>query len=243
MTAQSRVYLCTEEPVLAAGLAAIIGRSSDLALDFAGPDIASVVERCKMDPPAVVLFDFVPDEHMGFLFAMRGLPAECKVVLWVHSIPVEIAFQARKLGVRGILRRNLPEELIVKCLRKVAAGELWFDKELTNAFLDANAISLTKREGQLVALVARGLRNKEIAAELDISDATVRIYLSALFRKLGVKDRYELAIYGMKNMPAYVPGAESCPRAVPELRSMVISTAESVKATRLVQMARAAGAR
>jgi DNA-binding CsgD family transcriptional regulator len=59
---------------------------------------------------------------------------------------------------------------------------------------------LTPREGQLVSLVADGLKNKEIAEELCISEGTVRVYMSTLFRKLGVKDRYELALYGLKNM-------------------------------------------
>jgi DNA-binding NarL/FixJ family response regulator len=152
-------------------------------------------------------------------------------VLWVQSIAVEIAYQARKSGVRGIVKKLLPEALLLKCITKVLDGELWFDKELTNAFLDANAIPLTRRQGQLVALVARGLKNKEIATALDISDATVRIYLSALFRKLGVKDRYELAIYGMKNMPAYSADTTAEAR-VPELRTIMVPRYATAEARR-----------
>jgi two-component system response regulator DesR len=97
------------------------------------------------------------------------------------------------LGVRGILRKTLPTELQVKCLQKVQAGELWFEKALTDSFLCARRVALTQREGQLVSLLSQGLKNKEIATTLMISEGTVKVYLSRLFQKVGVKDRFELA--------------------------------------------------
>jgi DNA-binding CsgD family transcriptional regulator len=61
-------------------------------------------------------------------------------------------------------------------------------------------VALTKRESQLVALLSQGLKNKEIASTLQISEGTVKVYLSRLFQKVGVKDRFELALYGLKNL-------------------------------------------
>src|SRR5208283_3565117 len=75
-----------------------------------------------------------------------------------------------------------------------------FDKTLTASFLSAKMIALTKREGQLVTLLSQGLKNKEIATALSISEGTVKVYMSRLFQKLGVKDRFELALYGLKNL-------------------------------------------
>jgi DNA-binding CsgD family transcriptional regulator len=72
--------------------------------------------------------------------------------------------------------------------------------------MTARRYSLTRREGQLVTLLAQGLKNKEIATSLNISEGTVKVYLSRLFQKLGVKDRFELALYGLKNL---APGASS----------------------------------
>ena len=83
---------------------------------------------------------------------------------------------------------------------RVNEGELWFEKALTDSIMTAHSYSLTRREGQLVALLSQGLKNKEIAYQLSISEGTVKVYMSRLFQKLGVKDRFELALYGLKNL-------------------------------------------
>jgi DNA-binding CsgD family transcriptional regulator len=83
---------------------------------------------------------------------------------------------------------------------RVNEGELWFEKALTDSIMSARRYSLTRREGQLVSLLSQGLKNKEIATALNISEGTVKVYLSRLFQKLGVKDRFELALYGLKNL-------------------------------------------
>jgi DNA-binding NarL/FixJ family response regulator len=148
----------------------------------------------------------------------------CKIVLWVNSISTELAFQAMGLGVRGILRKTLPTDLQVKCLQKVQAGELWFEKALTDSFLCARRVALTQREGQLVSLLSQGLKNKEIATTLMISEGTVKVYLSRLFQKVGVKDRFELALFGLKNLTTGQLPEKSArvPSAMPGLRSLVL---------------------
>jgi DNA-binding NarL/FixJ family response regulator len=143
----------------------------------------------------------------------------------VNSISTELAFQAMGLGVRGILRKTLPTELQVKCLQKVRAGELWFEKALTDSFLCARRVALTQREGQLVSLLSQGLKNKEIATTLMISEGTVKVYLSRLFQKVGVKDRFELALFGLKNLTTgQIPVGDKGrrPSSMPGLRSLVL---------------------
>ena len=61
-------------------------------------------------------------------------------------------------------------------------------------------VSLTRREGQLVGLIAQGLKNKELGYALGITEGTVKVYLSRIFKKLGVNDRFELALYALKNV-------------------------------------------
>jgi len=121
-------------------------------------------------------------------------------VLWAREISTEWAFQVIELGVRGILAKTLPSDLQIKCLHKVYEGELWLAKSLTENLLAGKSISLTRREGQLVGALAQGLKNKEIAELLGITEGTVKVYLSRLFHKVGVKDRFELALYGLKNL-------------------------------------------
>jgi len=153
--------------------------------------------------------------------------ASSKIVLWVNSISTELAFQAMGLGVRGILRKTLPTDLQVKCLMKVQAGELWFEKALTDSFLCARRVALTQREGQLVSLLSQGLKNKEIASTLMISEGTVKVYLSRLFQKVGVKDRFELALFGLKNLTTgqlhvSEKGQRPSVTPLPGLRSLVL---------------------
>ena len=115
------------------------------------------------------------------------------------TIPTELAFQAIAMGIRGILRKQLPVELLVKCLQAVCAGELWFEKDLM-ASLIVRPAALTNRERQLVSLLSQGLKNKEIAATMVVSEGTVKVYLSRLYEKLGVKDRFELALFALRNL-------------------------------------------
>src|SRR5581483_9968964 len=174
--------------------------------------------------PDILLLELTADVTFSLLTELRNAITGCKVVLWVTEISTELAFQAMGLGVRGILRKKLPPELQIRCLEKVADGELWFEKALTDSFLTAKRVVLTPREGQLVNLLSQGYKNKEIATTLTISEGTVKVYLSRLFQKVGVKDRFELALFGLKNMaPGQNLGNEPAEgNAVTSLRSLVM---------------------
>ena len=128
-------------------------------------------------------------------------------------------------GRSGYFAEDPSHGLQVKCLHKVQAGELWFEKALTDSFLCARRVALTQREGQLVSLLSQGLKNKEIATTLMISEGTVKVYLSRLFQKVGVKDRFELALFGLKNLTTgQLPVGEKGQRGamMPGLRSLVL---------------------
>jgi DNA-binding NarL/FixJ family response regulator len=122
------------------------------------------------------------------------------MILWVDEVTAEFASQAISLGVRGLLRRSLSIEIQARCLERVASGEMWVEKTLSNKLLGTKRIALTPRERQLVVLVAQGLKNKEIAYTLGICEGTVKVYLCRLFAKTGVNDRLELALFALKNL-------------------------------------------
>jgi DNA-binding NarL/FixJ family response regulator len=204
----ARILLLTEQPLLATGMEAVL-RSADGFELTTVDNLANLLEKIDSATPDILVMDFVAEEYFNAAVSVRNHAPRCPIVLLAYNISVEAAFQALNLGIRGILRTTLSAELILKCLQKVLQGELWFDKNLTAGLLEARRISLTPRESQLVVLVSQGLKNKEIAAALSISEATVRVYLSALFRKTGVRDRYELAIRGLKNLANKQPMASS----------------------------------
>jgi DNA-binding NarL/FixJ family response regulator len=196
----TRILLYSDEPILAKGLESVLRLVEGLELLPSCTTLAGLREQMACCTPDVLLLDLTPEVTFAVLSDLKHSMADLKIVLWVNSISTELAFQAMGLGVRGILRKTLLPELQVKCLQKVQAGELWFEKALTDSFLCARRVSLTRREGQLIGLLSQGLKNKEIATGLRISEGTVKVYLSRLFEKVGAKDRFELALFGLKNL-------------------------------------------
>jgi len=223
----TRVYLYSDQPILAKGLEALLAATGRFQLECFFSGVPELMERLESNVPEILLLDLTPEVTFGVLSDIKRVVRECKLVLWVNSISTELAFQAMGLGVRGILRKTLPAELQVKCLHKVSEGELWFEKALTDSFLAAKRVVLSQREGQLITLLSHGLKNKEIASTLLISEGTVKVYLSRLFQKVGVKDRFELALFGLKNLTSGQAHLTQSPiRAgaapIPNLRSLVL---------------------
>jgi two-component system, NarL family, nitrate/nitrite response regulator NarL len=197
-----RIVLYTDQPILAEALTAILAESG-MTLDSILTSLPVLLLCAEQEiKPDVILMDLTEQVTFEMLSDIRRAAPLSKIVLWAHTISTELAFQAIGLGVRGILRTTQPTELVAKCVAKVYEGELWFEKALTDEFLMARRVAVSQREGQLIALLVGGMKNKEIAWELGISEGTVKVYLSRLFQKLAVKDRFELALYGLKNTTA-----------------------------------------
>ena len=223
----TRVLLYSDEPILAKGLESVLRQIEGFELLPTSNTLSSLMEQITQGAPDLVLMDLTAEITFAVLSDMKHAMNRSRIVLWVNSISTELAFQAMGLGVRGILRKTLPTELQVKCLQKVQSGELWFEKALTDSFLCARRVALTQREGQLVSLLSQGLKNKEIATTLMISEGTVKVYLSRLFQKVGVKDRFELALFGLKNLttgqlPVGEKGQRVGASSMPGLRSLVL---------------------
>jgi DNA-binding NarL/FixJ family response regulator len=207
------VLLCSDEPILAEGLARILAGSQALNMISYCPGIEGLQAQMELHQPDLLLVDLTAGITFSVLSGLHEVASHAKIVLWVHAISTELALQAMSLGVRGILRKTLPTETLLRCLTRVNEGELWFEKALTDSIMSARRYSLTRREGQLVSLLSQGLKNKEIATALTISEGTVKVYLSRLFQKLGVKDRFELALYGLKNLTPGGGALDSSPHA------------------------------
>jgi two-component system nitrate/nitrite response regulator NarL len=108
-------------------------------------------------------------------------------------------------GVQGIIPRSISPDLLVKCVRRIAAGETWIDNQSINRVIEAyrsQATSLTRsrtrlspKELAIVTCIMQGKRNKEIAGLLGTSEQVIKNYLRKVYGKLGVADRLELALY------------------------------------------------
>jgi two-component system nitrate/nitrite response regulator NarL len=192
----------TSEPLQAMALEFLLRPSDDISLLPIVSDVDALLDQVTSRKPQVLLLAVDTSVDWGLLNQLRRESPDTKVVMWLHEITPELAYQAIECGVRGILRKSLPPEMIAKCVRKVQAGELWFEKALTQTFLSGRSVKVSKREGELITLVTQGLKNKEIASVMGITEGTVKVYLSRLFGKIGARDRFELALIGLRNAPS-----------------------------------------
>jgi len=195
----TRVLLYTDQPVLAKGFAAIMSAVADFDLIGVCYAPALLAETLVSAKPELALIDLNEEITLETLADLRRRAPDVRLILWVRAIPLELAYQTIRLGVHGILRKTLSPDVMIKCLQRVAAGEYWFEEALGARLDEAEVVPLSRREAQLVNLLAHGYKNKEIASALGISEGTIKVYLSKLYRKLGVKDRYELALYGLRS--------------------------------------------
>ncbi|MEJ7606775.1 MAG: response regulator transcription factor [Bryobacteraceae bacterium] len=211
----------SDDSVLSGGAAHLLQNTPDFPPPRLYTDARQLLQNVATTKPDLLLLDLCPDISLSFISDLRKAHPACKIVLWAREVPPEFAYQAMALGIRGILNRTLPSSDLLRCLRKVGSNDVWFDKEQTSGFFCNKIIKLTRREGQLVALLARGLKNKEIAPLLSLSEGTVKVYFYRFFEKLNMKDRFELALYGLRNLssfgPVPIPAVNSIRRPRPKL--------------------------
>ncbi|MEQ1730097.1 MAG: response regulator transcription factor [Vicinamibacterales bacterium] len=170
-----------------------------------GPDAISAVRTGKVD---VLLLD-IKMRGMSGVDVLRQLSSErvkCATVLLTAALSDADAVEGLRLGARGIvLKESSPDELL-DCIRHVAKGEQWVDRETMTRALAAIARReatgdhpLTARELEIVRMIAEGLRNKAIAERLSISEGTVKIHLHNVYEKLGLDGRLELMLHAQKH--------------------------------------------
>ena len=112
-------------------------------------------------------------------------------------------------GVYGILAPDADSETLRKAVKVVYGGELWLDRKLLRNVLynmghSEKKVDLTRKEKEIVDLICHGYRNKEIAQRLDISEQTVKSHCNRIFKKVGVSDRLQLALYTHKIWPGHI---------------------------------------
>jgi len=203
-----RLLAHVPEPLLGLAIHQFFLNAPDIRLVAITNNSEAFTTAVSEQEPDVLLVAVPGDVTLDILRRVRRKSAKIKVILWAYEVTVEFAHQAVEFGAQGILRRTLESEWIPKCVRAVHEGEMWFEKSVTQGLLRGRSVRLSKREGDLVSLLSLGLKNKEIATALSISEATVKVYMSKLFAKVGAKDRFELALFGLRNLAQTGSGSE-----------------------------------
>jgi len=147
---------------------------------------------------AEVLILDAPPEASHLLARIRLLDPAVPVVFWERGSASEPALNALGAGAHAVLLDSCSGAEIHACLESVLRGGSWVPASIAQAVGASRRCNLTRREGQLLSLVSKGLSNKELAYALSITVGTVKVYLSRLFDKLEVSDRYELALLGLR---------------------------------------------
>jgi two-component system nitrate/nitrite response regulator NarL len=195
-----RVLLADDHPMIAAALDVLL-RGSDYELvgrARSGADAIAQVQRLK---PQMLLLDVnMPDgSGLDVLRQLRGLRRSPVVILLTAGMDDTQLLTADRLGPEGMVLKTSDPGLLLECMDQVRKGERWVDPEIAERTRQAKdrasrAPSLTPRERELIELVRQGLRNRDIAAQLGVTEGTVKVYLHAIFDKLGVDNRTELAM-------------------------------------------------
>jgi DNA-binding NarL/FixJ family response regulator len=180
-------------------------------------DTVSILQAMTAGLPSVALLSLSQPSNLGeTVMTLRRFHLahpEVPKVLLVNSFDRDLVVSAFRSGARGIFTitdSNLRD--LCKCLQAMAEGQIWTTNEQLNYLIELisevpslrvlNARGkplLTPREEQVVALVAEGLGNRQIARELNLSEHTVKKYLFRIFEKLGISSRVELVLYAVNN--------------------------------------------
>ncbi len=210
-----KVALADDHPVFRLGVRSLLEPESDLTLvgeATNGMETMLLLERYE---PDVLLLDL----RMPVMDGLEVLNEIAKRKLRVQTILMlsesgrDKAIRAVRLGARGILFKEQDAALLAKSIRKVSQGEVWIDNPILSEALeslvkkppgtggsgDKKHGGLSARELEVVRCVSLGLRNKEVADKLGVSEATVKNHLTSVYSKLGVSDRLELILYAIHN--------------------------------------------
>jgi DNA-binding NarL/FixJ family response regulator len=200
-----------------AGLRAVLADAPEVQLVGHSFDPSEAQLAISRVTPDVVLLGH---SHVGrtLLADLQRIAssAQTNIVLWVTEFPDLDCLRALQMGAKGVVRKTAPVERLLECLRGVAEGQIWLEDTNAERLRKQQRRTLprmTPRERQIVELVCRGLKNKEIAAELSITPGTVKVHLMHIFEKAGVKDRFQLALQGRQLLGFETPADDAEPPA------------------------------
>ena len=196
----TRVLLVDDHPMIGAALEMLL-RGTDFELLGRARTVAEGNSQLTRQKPDLLLLDVnLPDgsglEVLRRLSRARSRP---RVILLTAGMDEAQLLGAAQLDPEGMVLKTSDPGLLIECMEAVVADQRWIDPEIAQRIRQAeeraaSAPPLTRRERELIELVRQGLRNRDIAAELGVTEGTVKVYLHAIFDKFRVENRTELAL-------------------------------------------------
>ena len=203
----TRIVIADDHPIVLDGLEQLFRLEKEFEIVARCTNGIEAMEAVLRERPDILILDLrMPQRSgLGVLRELKEKAPETRVVVLTAALDEDEVVEAIRLGVKGVVLKEMAPRLLIQCVRKVHEGGQWLEKDSIGKALEkmlsrpgsvpAGAGTLTPREVDVVRLVAEGLRNKEIAERLQISEGTVKIHLHSIYEKLQIGGRVELSVF------------------------------------------------
>jgi len=207
-----RVILADSQAIYRVGIRKVFALEDDLRVVAQADSLENLRLAIERYPSDIVLLE-------GSLLAgtaniipelLRAAP-DVKLIVQAVAADENQTVELYRRGVRGIVSRSISPDLLVRCVRRIAAGETWIDNQSVSWVIEAYRAQasalvnprtqpkLSPKEMAIITCITQGKRNKEIAYQLGTTEQVIKNYLRKIYDKLGVSDRLELALYCLHN--------------------------------------------
>jgi DNA-binding NarL/FixJ family response regulator len=207
-----RIILADSQAIYRVGIRKIFALEDDLRVVAQADSLENLKLAIERYPTDIVLLEgsllagtanVIPD--------MLKASPEVKLIVQAVAADENHTVELYRRGVRGIISRSISPDLLVRCVRRIAAGETWIDNQSVNWVIEAYRAQaaalvsprtlprLSPKEMAIITCITQGKRNKEIAFQLGTTEQVIKNYLRKIYDKLGVSDRLELALYCLHN--------------------------------------------
>jgi two-component system, NarL family, nitrate/nitrite response regulator NarL len=203
-----RIILADSQAIYRVGMRKVFGLEEDLRVVAQVDRLENLHTALERHPADILLLEsnLIAGVANAIPEIVRVAP-DIKIIVQTAGADEANTVELYRRGVRGIIPRSISPDLLVKCVRKIGAGETWIDNQSVNWVIEAyrsqaTAITnpksqprLSPKELSIISCITQGKRNKEIAFQLGTTEQVIKNYLRKIYDKLGVSDRLELALY------------------------------------------------
>jgi DNA-binding NarL/FixJ family response regulator len=207
-----RIILADSQAIYRVGIRKVFALEDDLRVVAQADSLENLRLAVERYPSDIVLLEgsllagtsnVIPD--------LLKIAPDVKLIVQAVSADENHTVELYRRGVRGIISRSISPDLLVRCVRRIAAGETWIDNQSVNWVIEAYRAQaaalvsprtqprLSTKEIAIITCITQGKRNKEIAFQLGTTEQVIKNYLRKIYDKLGVSDRLELALYCLHN--------------------------------------------
>jgi two-component system, NarL family, nitrate/nitrite response regulator NarL len=217
-----RILMIDDHAMLRAGLRMIIESHIGMVVVGEAENRRESLAAIAHETPDIILLDLdLGDENgLDLLPELITAAPDARIILLTGLRDPEMQRRAILLGAMGLVTKQKAADTVIRAIEKVYAGEVWLDRAMIASILNDRVnpniapeqnveapriAKLTEREREVIRLIGEGIKNRQIAERMYISEATVRHHLTSVFAKLGVTDRFELVIYAFQHGLAKLP--------------------------------------